>query len=150
MVHPGADGASNPLRVGEAVSPWTRHQERAHRLSACPEQPSAGGRYMGDGIPRVSARSVPRYDETSDDDNYQADFHAQPYAGTHEPDLAHPDVIRGYPERPSHRDWYKATNRPTPTSLPRQREFGIPQPPVVDKGPGRPYPQVHLAQMQDF
>ncbi len=46
MVHPGADGVSNPLRVGEAVSPWTRHQERPHRLSACPEQPSVGGHYM--------------------------------------------------------------------------------------------------------
>ena len=94
MVHPGADGASNPLRVGEAVSPWTRHQERAHRLSAHPEQPSAGGHYMGKGIPRVSARSVPHYDETLDDDNYHPDFHAQPYLGTHERDLAHPGVTR--------------------------------------------------------
>ncbi len=99
MVHPGAGYVSNPLRVGEAVNPWTRHQEHAHRLSACPEQPSAGGHYMGEGISRVSTRSVPRYDETSDDDNYQPGFHAQSYAGTHKPDLAHPDVIRGNPER---------------------------------------------------
>ncbi len=77
MVHPGADRASNPLRVGEAVSSWTCHQECAHRLSACPEQPSVGGHYIGEGVPRVSARSVPGYDETSDDDNYQPGFHAQ-------------------------------------------------------------------------
>ncbi len=150
MVHSGADGVSNPLQVGEAVSPWTRHQERAHRLSAHPEQPSVGGHYIGEGIPRVSTRSVPRYDETSDDDNYQPGFHAQPYLGTHEPDLAHPDVIRGYPEWPSRCDWYEATNRPAAAPLPRHREFGIPQPPVVDRGPVRPYPHVRLAQMQDF
>ncbi len=35
MVHQGADSTSNPVRVGENVSPWTHHQERAHRLSAC-------------------------------------------------------------------------------------------------------------------
>ncbi len=46
MVHPGADSASNSLRAGETVSPWTRHQERTHRLSARPEQPSAGGPYL--------------------------------------------------------------------------------------------------------
>ena len=56
MVHPGVDSASNPFRVGETVSPWTRHQERAHRLSARPEQPSAGGHYTGEGIPRIAAR----------------------------------------------------------------------------------------------
>ncbi len=32
MVNLGAGGVSNPLHVREAVSPWTRHQERAHRL----------------------------------------------------------------------------------------------------------------------
>ena len=130
-VHPGAGGASNALRVGETVSPWKRHQERAHRLSARPEQPSAGGHYMGEGT-----WSVPRYDESSDDDNYQPGFHAQPYLGTHEPDLAHPDVTGGYPERPSRRDWYEANNRPTPAPLPRHRELGVPQPPVVNRGPG--------------
>ncbi len=81
-VHPGAGGVSNPLHVGEAVSPWTCHQERAQRLSARPEQPSAGGHYMGEGIPHVSTWSVPRYGETLDDDNYQPGFHAHPYAGT--------------------------------------------------------------------
>ncbi len=30
-VHKGADSASNPVRVGETVSPWTHHQEGAHR-----------------------------------------------------------------------------------------------------------------------
>ncbi len=95
MAHPGAGSASDPLRVGETVRPWTHHQERAHRLSARPEQPSAGGRYMGEGIPRVSAWSVLRYDETSDDDGYPPGFQDQPYLGTHEPDLAHPDVTRG-------------------------------------------------------
>ncbi len=63
VVNPGAGGVSNPLRVGEAVNPWARHQERAHRLSARPEQPSAGSYYPGEGISRVNARSVPRYDE---------------------------------------------------------------------------------------
>ncbi len=66
MVYPGTGSASDPLRIGETASPWTRHQERAHRLSARPEQPSAGGYYPSEGIPRVSTRSVPRYDETSD------------------------------------------------------------------------------------
>ena len=149
MVHAGADGVSNSLQVGEAVSPWTHHQERAHR-SARLGQPSAGGQYIGEGIPCITARSVPHYDETSDDDNYQPGFHPHPYLGTHEPDLAHPDVIRGYQEWPSRRDWYRATNRPVPTPLPRHREFGIPQPTAVDRGPVRPYPQVRLAQMQDF
>ncbi len=144
MVYPGTGSASDPLRIGETVSPWTRHQERAHRLSARPEQPSAGGHHMGEDIPCISARSVPRYDETSDDDGYPPGFH------THEPNLAHPDMTRGYPERPSCRDWYKAAHQPTPTPLPRTREFDVPQPHVVDRGPGRPYPQVRLAQMQDF
>ena len=112
MVHPGTDSVSNPLRVGEPVSPWTRHQERAHRLSACPEQPAeqsiVGGRYMSESVPR----SVPRYDETSDDNNYQPGFHAQSYFGTHEPSLAHPDVTRGCYERLSRREWYEAPTRP--------------------------------------
>ncbi len=150
MVHPGTGSASDHLHIGETVNPWSRHQERAHILSAHPEQPSAGGHYMGEGIPRVSAQSVPRYDETSDDDGYPPGFHAQSHLGTHEPDLAHPDVIRGFPEWPSRHNWYEATNQPTPAPLPRQREFGIPQPPVVDRGPVRPYLQVRLAQMQDF
>ena len=104
MVYLVADSASNRFRVGETVSPWTRHQERDHRLSACPEQPSVGGHYMSESIPRISTQSVLRYDETLDDDNYQPGFHAQSYFGTHEPSLAHPDVTRGCQERLSHRD----------------------------------------------
>ncbi len=50
---------------------------------------------MSKSVPRVSARSVPRYDGTSDDDKYQPGFHAQSYFGTHEPGLAHPDMTRG-------------------------------------------------------
>ncbi len=150
IVNPGAVGVGNPLRVGETVGPWTHHQECTHRLSGHPEQPSACGHYMGEGIPCISARSEPRYDKTSDDDNYQPGFHAQPYAGTHELDLAYPDVIRGYQELPSRRDWYEANNWPMPAPLPLQRELGVPQPHVVDRGPIRPYPQVRLAQMQDF
>ncbi len=46
MVDPETDGASNPIRAGETVSPWTHHQERIHRLSACPEQPSVGGKVI--------------------------------------------------------------------------------------------------------
>ncbi len=61
MVYPGADSASYPLRVGETVSPWTRHQECAHRLSAGAEQPSVGGHHIGESIPRINAWSVPRY-----------------------------------------------------------------------------------------
>ncbi len=34
--------------------------------------------------------------------------------------------------------------------MPRHRELGIPQHHIMDKGPVRPYPQVRLAQMQDF
>ena len=70
--------------------------------------------------------------------------------GTHEPDLAHPDVIRGYPEWPSRHDWYEAANQPMPAPLPRHRELGVPQQPIVGRGPVRPYPQVRLPQMQDF
>ena len=150
MVHPGADSASDPLRVGETVSPWTRHQEHAHRLSACPEQPSVGEHHMGESVPRISARSVPRYDETSDDGNYQPGFQTQSYYGTHEPGLAHPDVTRGCQERLSCRDWYEAPARPAPAPLPRQGEFGIPQQHIVDRGPVRPFPQVCFAQMQEL
>ena len=31
MVYPGTGSASDPLRIEETVSPWTRHQGRAHR-----------------------------------------------------------------------------------------------------------------------
>ncbi len=31
MVYPETGSASDPLRIGEAVSPWTRHQGRTHR-----------------------------------------------------------------------------------------------------------------------
>ncbi len=55
MVHPGANSAGNPLRLGETVSPWTRHQEHAHRLSACPEQPSVRGYPMGESVPHALA-----------------------------------------------------------------------------------------------
>ncbi len=76
VVHPGTDSTSNPLQVRESVSPWTHHQERAHRLSAYAEQPTVGSQYAGEGIPHGNALSVPRYDETSDDDNYQPGFRA--------------------------------------------------------------------------
>ncbi len=150
MVHSGTDSASNPLGVRETVIAWTHHQEHAHRLSACPEQPPVGGHYMGESLPRISTWSVPRYDETLDDDNYQPGFHAQSYYGTHEPGLAHPDVTRGCQGRLSHRDWYKVPTRVVPAPLRRHRELGVPQQPIVDRGPVRPYPQVRLAQMQDF
>ena len=86
MGYPGTGSASDPLHIGETASPWTRHQECAHRLSARPEQlaTSAGGHYQGEGIPHDSARSVPRYDETSDNDNYSPGFINQPYLATHE------------------------------------------------------------------
>ncbi len=83
VVHPGADSTSNPLQVGESVSPWTRHQEHAHRLSAYAEQPPVGSHYVGEGIPRINAQSVPCYDEISDDDNYQPGFRVQSHYGTH-------------------------------------------------------------------
>ncbi len=37
-----------------------------------------------------------------------------------------------------------------PAPLPRHGELGIPEQPIVDRGPVRPYPQVRLAQIQDF
>ena len=150
LVYLGTGSASDPPHIGETASPWTRHQERAHRLSAHPEQLSAGDHYPGEGIPHVSARPVPRYGETSDDDGYSPGIQAQPYSAIYEPGLIHSDVIRGFPEWPSRRDWYDGNTRPTPDPLSRQRDLGIPQPPVVAKGPGRLYPQVRLAQMQDF
>ncbi len=150
MVYLGADSARNPLRVGETVSPWTHHQECAHRLFACAEQPSVGGHYVSESIPRVNARSVPHYDESSDDKNHQPVFPTQAYSDVHEPGLAHPDVTRGCQERLSHRDWYEAPTRLVPAPLPKQGDFGIPQQPIADKRSVRPYPQVRLAQIQDF
>ncbi len=38
MAYPGTGSASDPSRNGETASPWTPHQGRVHRLSACPEQ----------------------------------------------------------------------------------------------------------------
>ncbi len=58
---------------------------------------------MGEGIPCVNARSVPRYDKTSDDDNYQPIFRTQTHYGTREPGLAHPEVTIGCQERLSRR-----------------------------------------------
>ncbi len=81
---------------------------------------------MGKSVPCVSVRSVPRYDETSDDDNYQPGFQAQSYNSTHEPGLAHPDVTRGCQKRLSCRYWYETPARPASVSLPRQEEFGVP------------------------
>ncbi len=150
VVHPGADSTCNPLQIGESVSPWTRHHERAHNLTAYVEQPPVGSHYVGEGIPRVNARSVTCYEETSDDDNYQPGFRAQSHYGTCEPGLAHPHVTRGCQERLSRRDWYETLARPAPAPLPRQEEFGIPRQPAVGWGPARPHPQVCLAQMQDF
>ncbi len=46
---------------------------------------------MGKSIPRVNARPVPRYDKTSDDDNYQPGFRTQTHYGTLESSLAHPN-----------------------------------------------------------
>ncbi len=82
--------------------------------------------------------------------NYQPGFRTQSYYGTHEPHLPHPDATRGCQERLSHHDWYEAPARPALAPLPRQGEFGIPQQHTVDRVPVRPYPQVRLAQMQDF
>ncbi len=141
--HPRADNTCNPLQVGESVSPWTCHQERAYRLSASAEQPPVGSQYVGEGIPLV----LSHYDETSDDDNYQPGFRTQTRYGTREPGLAHPDVTRGCQERLSNRDWYEAPPTPAPAPLPRQEDFGVPRQPVVDWGPVRPHPQVRLAQM---
>ena len=137
MVHPGAYSVSNPLPVGEAVSPCIRHQQHAHRLSACPEPPSVRGHYMG-------TRSVPRYVETSDDDNYQPGFHAQPYLGAHEHSPAHPDVTKGYQEWLSCHDQYEAPNRPAPAPFPRHGELGIPQQPIVDRTSKRPIARLEL------
>ncbi len=82
----------------------------------------------------TSAKSVPRYDETSDDDNYQPGYHARPYYGTHKLGLAHPDVTRGCQERLSCIGWYEAPTRPVPAPLPRHGELGVPQQPIVDRG----------------
>ncbi len=47
VAQPGADGTCNPLLRAESTSPWTRHQERAHKLSAYAKQPPIGGHYVG-------------------------------------------------------------------------------------------------------
>ncbi len=59
-------------------------------------------------------------------------------------------MTRGCQERLSRLHWYEAPTRPAPAPLPRHGELGVPQQPTVDRGPVRPYPQVRLAQMQDF
>ncbi len=87
-------GQTAPLLIGESVSPWTRHQERAHKLSAYTKQPPVGSNYVGEDIPCVNEWSVPRYDETSDDDNYNPGLGAQSHYGTCEHGLAHPGVTR--------------------------------------------------------
>ena len=46
----GADSTCNPLQMGEPVSPWIRHQERTHKLSAYAKQPPVGSHYVGEGI----------------------------------------------------------------------------------------------------
>ncbi len=99
VAQPGADGTCNPLLMGESVNPWTCHQERTHKLSAYAKQPAIGSHCAGEGILCINAQSVPRYDETSDDDNYQPGFGAQFHYGTHEPGLDHPDVTSGCQER---------------------------------------------------
>ncbi len=150
VTQPRANDTCNPLQMGESVSLWTRHKERAHNLSAYGEQLPVESHYVGEGIPRINARSVPRCEETSDDDNYQPGFRAQSHYRACELGLAHPDVPRGCQERLSRRDWYETSARPAPAPLRRQEEFGVPRQPLVDWGPARPYPQVCLAQMQDF
>ncbi len=132
------------------VSPWTCHQKRAHRLSAYAEQPPVGSQYVGEGIPRINSRPAPRYDETSDDDNYQPGIRTQTHYGTREPALAHPDVTRGCQEQLSRRDWYEAPARPAPAPLPRQEECGAPRQPVVDWGPARSHPQVRWLKCRTF
>ncbi len=153
VAHPGADSTSNPLHVGESVSPWTRHQESIHRLSAYAKQLPLGSQYVSEGILRINAWPVPRYDETSDDDNYQPGFRTQTQYGTRGPSLAHPDVTRGCQEWLSRHDWYEASARPAPTPLSRQKQAkGLLHSTtnLLDRGPARPYPQGPLAQMQDF
>ncbi len=147
VAQPGADGTCNPLLRGEPTSPWTRHQEHAHKLSAYAKQTPVGGHYVGEDIPRVNTQSVPRYEKTLDDDNYQSGLGAQSHHGAYEPGLAHPGITRGCQERLSHRDWYEVPARSVPAPLPRQEDFGVPRRPIVDWRPARPYSQVHLAQM---
>ena len=132
VAQPGAEGTCNPFLAGEPASPWARHQERAHKLSAYAKQPPVGGHYVGEDIPRISERSVPRYDETSDDDNYQPGPGALPHSGAREPGLSHPGITRECQERLSRRDWYEAAARPTPAPLIRQKEVGVLWQPVVE------------------
>ncbi len=99
---------------------------------------------------RALVHGLSRYDETSDDDNYQPGLGALPRGGVREYGLAYPGVTSGGPEEVSCHDRYGAPTRPIPAPLPRQEKFGVPQQTVVDWGPARPYPQVRLAQMQDL
>ncbi len=59
VAQPGAEGISNPFPRGESASPWARHQEPTHKLSAYTKQQPVGSHYVGEGAPRISARSVP-------------------------------------------------------------------------------------------
>ncbi len=48
VVQQGVNGANDPPLVGEPASPCACHQERAHKLSAYPQQQSECGRYPGE------------------------------------------------------------------------------------------------------
>ncbi len=102
--------------------------------------PPVGGHYVGEDIPCINAWSVPHYDETSDDDNYQPGFSVLSHSGACEPGLSHLGITRGCQEQLSRCDWYEAPTRPVPAPLPRQEEFGVPRQAVMDWGPARPYP----------
>ncbi len=117
LAQPGADSTYNPLLMGESVSHWTHHQEHTLKLSAYAKQPHVGGHYVGKDIPLINARSIPRYDETSNDDNYQPGLGAQSHYGTREPGLAHPGITRGCQEWLSHCDWFRGICQACASSL---------------------------------
>ncbi len=131
VAQPGAEGICDPLITGEPASSWACHQEHAHKLSAYAKQPSVGGQYVGEYTLCVSAWSVPHYDETSDDDNYQQGLSASHCSGAHESGLAHLGIAWGCPERLSCHDWCEAPAGPAPAPLPRQVKFALPRQPVV-------------------
>ncbi len=128
MAQPGAEGINDPLSHGESASPWACHQELDHKLSTYAKQQSVGSHFVSEGAPHISAPSVPHYDETSDDDNYQPGLGALPQNGVREPGLVYLGIID--PERLSR----ESPARLLPAPLPRKEEFGTPRQPVMDWG----------------
>ncbi len=132
------------LNQGQKVSMHTSHWEKhVHKLSAYAKQQPVGDYCMNKGIFGASAQSVPYYDETLDDDNYQLSLSGLPDSGTHDSSPPHPSVARGGTWRLSHCDWYEVpVGHLHLLPCPGRRCLAFRD--SLSWTPVRPYSQVHL------